>query len=99
MTRSDIWTGAGNVVSSAHWLSDVPAILAHFKSDCFFFLRMTAAGSAIDILKHPTDTDKPSKSILLYQPHVPTANGTAGYADVRKWWDMHQQYNAARGVW
>ena len=56
-------------------------------------------GSAIDILKHPTNIDKPQKSPVLYQQHVPTDNGTAGYADVRKWWEWHSLYHSALGIW
>ena len=56
-------------------------------------------GSVIDILIHPTDIDKPQKSVVSYQEHVPTTNGTAGYVDVRKWWERHSLYHSALGIW
>jgi hypothetical protein len=55
-------------------------------------------GSAIDILKHPTNIDKPQKSTVLYQQHVPIDNGTAGDADVQKWWERHSLYHAALDI-
>lgn len=71
----------------------------HAESDRHFFWCTAALGSALDILNHPTDIDKPQKSIILFQNHVPTSNGTAGYADIRKWWEKHTLYHAALGTW
>jgi len=51
------------------------------------FFGLAQAGSPIDILDHP-DTER-AKSKIIYQPHIPTANGTAGYADVRKFMEQH----------
>ena len=79
---SDIWLKTGNSLTIAEWLTDKGSISMHAESDRHFFWFTAALGSALDILNHPTDIDKPQKSIILYQNHVPTSNGTAGYADI-----------------
>jgi hypothetical protein len=51
------------------------------------FFGLAQSGSPIDILGHP-DTES-AQSKIIYQPHIPTVNGTAGYADVRKFMEQH----------
>ena len=89
----------GNSLTIAEWLTDKDSISSHIESDRNFFWFTAASNSAVDILKHPTDTDKAQKSFILYQDHVPTSNGTAGYADIRKWWEKHSLYHAPLGTW
>lgn len=68
---------------TADWLADTGSVET-FK----FFAWHTSiaaapeAGAAVSVLYHP---DIPAiQDHIIYQDHVPTTNGTAGYADVRK---------------
>ena len=40
------------------------------------------ANGAFDVLSHPFNSA--TRDEVIYQDHVPTDSGTAGYADVRK---------------
>jgi hypothetical protein len=62
-------------------MADTIVLTRHFKRIQTDFLEIAKRTGALGILAHP---GTPSvKTCLIYQPHVPTANGTAGYADVR----------------
>ena len=58
------------------WIDDSEGILEHLETDWTHF---TTADSVLD---HPEYASNRPK--MIYQNHVPTINGTAGYDDVRK---------------
>ena len=81
MRKSGIWSTTITVAAVAEWMADSNVLTQHFRRIQSDHLAIAKSTGALSILAYP---DTPSvKTSLIYQPHVPTANGTAGYADVR----------------
>ena len=85
----DIWSGATTAIEVAEWFADRDAVISHCAVFRDIFLAIALTGSAMDVLEHPGSLS--AQSEIIYQNHVPTTHGTAGYADVRLWQDKHRQ--------